>query len=139
MTSPFWKDGLQFACQRCGQCCCGEPGIVYFSPSEFDALCAFLKKSKNLDRQTVSSEYMWRCRDSYTARDDFPDGHCIFFDHGCTVYDVRPSQCRDFPFWRQNLTSREAWDEAARRCPGMNSGKQWSFEEICAVADKARL
>ena len=38
MTSPFWKDGLQFACQRCGQCCCGEPGIVYFSPSEFDAL-----------------------------------------------------------------------------------------------------
>ena len=138
MTSPFWKDGLQFACQRCGQCCCGEPGIVYFAPSEFDALCAFLKKSKNLDRQTVISEYMWRCRDSYTARDDFPDGHCIFFDHGCTVYDVRPSQCRDFPFWRQNLTSREAWDEAARRCPGMNSGKHWSFEGICAVADRAR-
>lgn len=135
----FFKDGLNFTCQRCGKCCCGEPGIVYFSPEEFDRLCGFLEKTRGIPRRTVEREYMWKYRDSYTARDDFPDGHCIFFDHGCTVYDVRPSQCRDFPFWRCNLVSETAWREAAKKCPGMNQGKHWTFDAICAVADKARL
>lgn len=137
--SCFWEDGLSFSCTQCGQCCCGEPGIVYFSPEEFDRLVAYLEEKRGLTRETIIREYMWRYRDSYTARDDFPDGHCIFFDHGCTVYDVRPSQCRDFPFWRCNLGSKADWDEAAKHCPGMNQGKHWTYDEICAIADKARI
>ena len=88
----FWSDGLEFSCTQCGQCCCGEPGIVYFNPEEFEKLVEHLGKTKNLDRETIIREYMWPYRDSYTARDDFPDGHCIFFDKGCTVYEVRPSR-----------------------------------------------
>lgn len=135
----FWIDGLEFSCTQCGQCCCGEPGIVYFNPEEFEKLVEHLGKTKNLDRETIIREYMWPYRDSYTARDDFPDGHCIFFDKGCTVYEVRPSQCRDFPFWRCNLSTIADWNETAHRCPGIGQGKHWSGEEIAEISRKARL
>ena len=135
----FWEKGLNFTCQRCGRCCCGEPGIVYFNPREFDALAEHLKETRGISREDLIRDYMKPWKDSYTARDDFPDGHCIFFDHGCTVYTVRPSQCRDFPFWRCNLASKSEWDETAQMCPGMNHGKHWSADEICAIASRARL
>ena len=135
----FWKNGLRFSCQRCGRCCCGEPGIVYFNPGEFDRLVEHLQKTRGLSRETIVRDYMRPHLDSYTARDDFPDGHCIFVDNGCTVYEVRPSQCRDFPFWRCNLATKDDWDETAQMCPGMNQGKLWTAEEIRAISSKARL
>ena len=137
----FWKDGLHFECLRCGRCCCGEPGIVYFNPREFDALVSHLEKTQGLTREVIVRDYMRPWRDSYTARDDFPDGHCIFFERGkgCTVYEFRPSQCRDYPFWRCNLESREEWNAEGARCPGINRGKLWSADEIRAVSEKARL
>jgi len=30
-------------------------------------------------------------------------------DKQCTVYPVRPAQCRTFPWWKENLSSKEAW------------------------------
>lgn len=135
----FWEAGLRFSCQQCGRCCCGEPGIVYFSPEEFERLVAFLSKTRQLGRDQIIAEYMKPWRDSYTARDDFEDGHCVFYDHGCTVYDVRPSQCRDFPFWRCQLKNEKAWQDAAKSCPGMNKGRLWSADEICAIAANSRI
>lgn len=136
---PFWADGLRFSCQQCGGCCCGAPGIVYFSPQEFDRLVSFLGRTRQLSRDQIIADMMKPWKDSYTARDDFEDGHCIFYDHGCTVYDVRPSQCRDFPFWRCQLRDEHAWQEAARSCPGMNRGRLWSADEICDIAAQSRI
>lgn len=137
----FWKEGLNFTCKQCGRCCCGEPGIVYFNPTEFNALVEHLKETRGLTREDIIRDYMWPYRDSYTARDDFDDGRCIFFEKGkgCTVYEFRPSQCRDFPFWRCNLESQDEWDDVGRTCPGVNQGKHWTAEEIKKIASKARL
>lgn len=139
MNTDFWKNGLKFSCQKCGRCCCGDPGIVYFSPQEFDRLVEHLKEKQGISREQIIRDYFWPCRDSYTARDDFPDGHCIFFDKGCTIYEYRPSQCRDFPFWRCNLSDKKEWDETAQMCPGMNQGKFWTADEIREIARKSRL
>ena len=138
-NDQFWKNGLNFTCQRCGRCCCGDPGIVYFSPKEMELLIDHLTQTRHIDRETIIRDYFWPCRDSYTARDDFPDGHCIFFENGCTIYDYRPSQCRDFPFWRCNLATKSEWDDTARMCPGMNHGKHWTATEILEIAKKSRL
>lgn len=135
----FWEKGLKFSCQQCGACCCGEPGIVYFSPAEFDRLCAHLAETRGLTREQIIRDMMKPCDDSYTARDDFEDGHCIFYDHGCTVYDYRPSQCRDFPFWRCNLRNQDAWNKLARSCPGVNKGELHSPDEICEIAGNSRI
>ncbi|MCL2326633.1 MAG: YkgJ family cysteine cluster protein [Proteobacteria bacterium] len=135
MAKQYWQNGLHFECQRCGKCCCGETGIVYFSPEEFDALAQHLEKHKGISRETLQHDFMTPCDDSYSTR----EGHCIFFENGCTVYEVRPSQCRTFPFWRSILLDKNAWQNVAKTCCGMNNGKFWSAEEIRAIAAKSRL
>jgi Fe-S-cluster containining protein len=48
----------------------------------------------------------------------------------CVIYPVRPNQCRTWPFWGSNLTSLNAWNEAVKKCGGVNRGRYYSFEEI---------
>jgi Fe-S-cluster containining protein len=56
---------------------------------------------------------------------------CIFWaTPGCTVYNVRPLQCRSFPFWEYILCSQKAWETAGESCPGINNGGQHSREKI---------
>lgn len=46
---------------------------------------------------------------------------CVFLrDNKCLVYNARPRQCRTFPFWSENLRSKEAWEETRERCEGIN-------------------
>ena len=68
-----------------------------------------------------------------------PTGDCIFFDSGCTIYPVRPTQCRTFPFWKENLTNPGAWEQTAKNCEGIHQGKTYSEEEIDALLLEDRL
>jgi len=64
---------------------------------------------------------------------EFANGDCVFLDprtRGCTVYPVRPAQCRTWPFWNSNLVSEEAWDRAHEKCPGMGQGDLVQLEII---------
>ena len=56
----------------------------------------------------------------------------------CAIYPVRPNQFRTWPFWTENLTNPDAWNEAARRCPGINRGRHFSFEEIEKIRESKR-
>lgn len=54
---------------------------------------------------------------------EFPRTYdCIFLRDGkyCTVYGARPKQCRTFPFWPENLESKEAWEKCKKRCEGID-------------------
>jgi hypothetical protein len=61
-----------------------------------------------------------------------PEGRhdCVFLvemapgRRGCSIYPVRPQQCRTWPFWPSLLRSEACWDEARRGCPGMKSKAQ---------------
>lgn len=70
------------------------------------------------------------------------NGDCVLLDketRRCTAYEVRPRQCRTWPFWNSNLRSREAWDEAAEACPGCNKGSLVPLEQIVEQASKIKL
>lgn len=60
---------------------------------------------------------------------------CIFWSNaeGCTIYAVRPGQCRQFPFWPELLESEAAWDAEQERCPGMGAGQHYSADEVEAI------
>lgn len=67
---------------------------------------------------------------------------CIFLDREsqpgkalCSIYEVRPQQCRTWPFWPENLRSEGAWARAARGCPGMNEGTLVPVELIRIIRD----
>ena len=57
---------------------------------------------------------------------------CVFYDReaGCTVYPVRPRQCRTWPFWDAAAGTPDRWEETASECPGCNQGDLIPAEEI---------
>ena len=64
------------------------------------------------------------------------NGDCIFLQHNpdgkqmCSIYPVRPLQCRTWPFWTVNLKYVSAWREASQKCSGMNNGREYTLEKI---------
>jgi hypothetical protein len=60
---------------------------------------------------------------------------CILLDGQgrCIAYELRPLQCRTWPFWPSNLRNPGAWQEAASRCPGIGRGPLIPCEEIEAI------
>ena len=57
---------------------------------------------------------------------------CIFLkDNKCEIYQARPTQCRTFPWWRENLNTPESWKLAASFCEGISpSAPLVPFSEI---------
>ena len=69
---------------------------------------------------------------------------CVFLDREtvpgkavCGVYGSRPSQCRTWPFWPENLRSREAWARAGQKCPGLNEGELHPVQVVQLTLDRA--
>jgi len=131
VSRDWYKEGLKFECTQCGNCCTGAPGYVWVNKEERTAIAQFLG---NADGQ-LDEAYARRVglRHSLTERDA---GDCVFLKRTsdgkrtCSIYPVRPHQCRTWPFWHDNLRSPEAWESAAQGCPGMNKGKRHNFVAI---------
>lgn len=119
-ASPWYRDGLRFACTRCGHCCTGVPGTVRVSEPEAVAIAAYL----GLDLADFHERFTRLLDDGASSLVEKPSHECVFWsrERGCTVYPVRPTQCRTWPFWRANLASPAHWADAARGCPGMDQG-----------------
>ncbi len=125
---PWWKKGLRFECIGCGRCCRGEPGAVWFTPDEAQRMRAFL----GLSEEDFEKRYV-TCSYGRKSLKELKNGDCIFYkrdDDRCAIYKVRPLQCRLFPFWPSLMESPEAWDEAAKSCPGMGGGRYYPPELI---------
>jgi len=123
---PWYAAGLAFECRRCGGCCGGFPGYVWIDRDEIAALASYL----GLAPDAFLATYARRVGGRYTLR-EVAGWNCVMLrDGACSVYDARPVQCRTFPFWDEHLGSPRDWAAAARRCPGMNSGRLYSADEI---------
>lgn len=68
--------------------------------------------------------------DGFTSLVSRPDGPCVFYQDGCTIYPVRPIQCSTFPFWGDVVKSPHRWQEQAQKCKGMNKGKIWEVDKV---------
>ncbi|MCA9064079.1 MAG: YkgJ family cysteine cluster protein [Planctomycetaceae bacterium] len=129
-TQPdlWYRDGLQFTCTQCGDCCTGAPGVVWVTDAELKEIADFLDKP--IGEIRLFHTRFVRGRMSLT---EYENGDCTFFDpqnRKCTVYSVRPIQCRTWPFWNSHLSSPEAWKRVCETCPGAGEGKLVQLEEI---------
>lgn len=124
-TIPWFKEGLKFECQRCGRCCRGEPGVVWVNKNEIEKIAAFL----GISREAFARNYLRSFNERYSLV-EYGGGDCIMYDNGCKIYDVRPCQCRTFPFWGSNLEDRSEWEKLKKTCPGVDKGKLHKLEDI---------
>ncbi len=110
---------LPTACQSCGGACCiGESGYIWVTRQEIEAIAEYLM----LPLEDFAKHYLLRAKNRYSLKElkDEELGYaCIFFDkekRGCSIYSVRPKQCRTFPFWEQ---FKDDTTELVKECPGV--------------------
>ncbi len=117
--SPWYQHGLRFSCTECGKCCTGSPGYVWVNHDEIDAMADYLKIPVDKFKRT----YLRQKNGRYSLVELGSRNYdCIFLkDKTCSIYPVRPTQCRTYPWWQRNLNSKESWEEAAKTCEGINN------------------
>ncbi len=126
---PWYKEGLSFECTGCGNCCTGSPGYVWVTEEEIEEIAGFL----GLPVSEIRKRYLRQKHGRFALIElKYKNYDCIFLkDNKCSIYPVRPTQCRTYPWWVSNLSSREAWEKASQTCEGMRCGApKVSKEEI---------
>lgn len=134
------EPGLRFSCTMCGNCCTGPEGYVLVSDAEAAALACRL--SITVEEFTARyTQQTLRGRSLKERPSDF-GADCVFLDREkipgkavCGVYEDRPAQCRTWPYWKSNLTSRWAWERARRTCPGIGQGPRSTPVQIRIARD----
>ncbi len=130
LGKKWYQLGLCFECAQCGNCCSGEPGYVWATKEEVRRVSKFLGRTDGwLDPKHIRRIGF---RYSFTEK---PNGDCIFLkrergESMCSIYPVRPLQCRTWPFWSSVLNGPDTWNEAVKKCPGMNRGERYDLDRI---------
>lgn len=135
--TPWFKDGLRFKCTGCGDCCTGSPGFVWVNTEEIAALA----KHFGLSIEAFEQQYV-REIGARKSLIEYENGDCVFFDNKtrkCNVYELRPRQCRTWPFWDSNIATPEAWKETCQVCPGSGHGNLYSVEEVLAQSSVIKI
>jgi Fe-S-cluster containining protein len=71
----------------------------------------------SLTPEEFAKHYTRLVEGQYALLDRPGSDQCIFLqDNKCNVYGSRPTQCRTFPWWIQNLKKPKEWEEAATHC-----------------------
>ncbi len=135
-AQPWYADGLRFECTRCGACCDGAPGHVWVSIPDCQRIAAAL----DLAPPQFTTRHVRRVGTRLSLLEE-QNGDCEFLVHDqgggtkCAIHQVRPVQCRTWPFGQSNLASRDAWRAAARGCPGINTGPRHALSVIQAALE----
>ena len=121
---------VRFECvQDCSACCELSGGFVFLSTEEAQAIAAYLNLDAELFLQLFTIE-----TDGQLILRDGEDEHCVFLEEGrCMIYEVRPEQCRTYPFWPENMKTKAHWNLTKKMCPGIGRGRLFSREEIAAI------
>jgi Fe-S-cluster containining protein len=129
----WWAEGVQFECQGSGKCCTsrGEYGFVYLTDEDRVRLADHL----GISEKNLVAEFCEETEGLLHLKD--PDKDCQFLeDKRCGIYEGRPTQCRTWPFWPENMDAR-SWAKVAEFCPGVGKGRTWSRDEIQAEIDRS--
>jgi uncharacterized protein len=106
-------------CKSCdGNCCIGESGYIWITKEE----CIKLAEYLGISLELLGHKYLFKVGYKYSLKEiplDQNNYACIFFDldkKQCSIYEVRPKQCRTFPFWEHFKQNRE---EVKNECPAI--------------------
>ena len=118
---------LRFQCQQGCTACCEQPGEVYLVRDDRKRLAERL----GLTVRELERRYCRRDDEGDWVLATPDDKACHFLGDGvCTVHEVKPLQCRTFPFWPENVRTKSAWTRVAGYCPGIGEGGILPVEAI---------
>ena len=123
METIDYRKGIKFECQGSGNCCVsrGSYGFVYLSDIDLKRFSKYFKISikQFKEKYCQITDGFIHLSEKYKM-----NGNCIFLkDKKCTVYNSRPTQCRTWPFWNENMNAKVWNEDIAINCPGIGKGK----------------
>ncbi len=156
--SKFFKDGINFSCEMCGECCKGyNNGEVYLYEEDIERLINCLnKKGEKYTFKSFSKKYVKIINTSFYWKDPGEargknysfnalgfkfkgsDEHCAFIDSNnlCTVHNDRPFQCRAYPVgWNMLINNERNFRKYSKNCPALrnsieNKGQYYTSKEV---------
>ncbi len=105
-------------CVECGgKCCTGESGYIRVTLDESEKIANLLR----IELEEFAFKYLFKIGYGFSIKEKISeDGFaCIFFDEknkNCQIYEARPAQCREFPFWD---IFKDNEQEVKNECPGI--------------------
>lgn len=117
------KRKKMFRCRECGYCCHGET-TVSLDSGDLTRMAAYLK----LTIPDLKERYL-REKDNVVQM-RVVDGHCIFYNGGCTVHPGKPWRCTEWPLHPSILIDQNNFEAIRASCPGIS--KEVSYEEFCS-------
>jgi Fe-S-cluster containining protein len=134
-NTKWWHQGIRFQCQGSGGCCSsrGEYGFVYLTIEDRRAIAQHLGMRTN----AFTRRYCQKNSGIYHLKDlDSGSPDCRFLkDKKCSIYEARPTQCRTWPFWPENMNAKTWQRDLVRNCPGVGKGRLFKREEIQKTLD----
>lgn len=123
MSNIIKQDGYSYsfdanACSACqARCCTGESGYIHVNSREIEDISKLL----GLGIEDFTQNYLFKNGYKYSIKErKFGDSYeCAFYNretNGCAIYEVRPMQCRTFPFWDY---FKNRVEELKLECPGV--------------------
>lgn len=131
---PWWSAGVRFECQQSGKCCVshGEYGFVYLTLKDRQNIA----KELSLSTREFTKKYCSKTDGVFHIADK-GDPTCLFLKNKmCTIYKVRPTQCRTWPFWPETMGAKAWKKDVVQFCPGVNKGRVHTAAEIQASLDE---
>jgi Fe-S-cluster containining protein len=131
-VTAWYRDGVRFSCQRCGNCCSGKGSVVQVSAREREAIARRLSMSV----AEFEARHTRTVFDDVVLRDAGDSGDCEWLERradgtsACRIQDVKPDQCAGYPFWPRVLASRAAWEREGAKCRGIGQGDAIPAEEV---------
>jgi Fe-S-cluster containining protein len=107
---------ILFTCEKCGACCRAE-GLVYLKNGELETMAVYNSKSAGEFRDLFTEFRLFKGR--VIKQDN--EGCVLLVDGRCAVYAARPSQCREFPFWKH--VDEKWWEHFKVYCLGVRNAK----------------
>lgn len=138
MKKKIYDNGIKFQCQGSANCCVsrGSNGYVFLSKKDLSKLAKYFK----ISLKEFKLNYCQTSDDFIHLKEIRENGECIFLKNTtCTVYKSRPTQCRTWPFWPENMNSKVWNNEVVNFCPGIGKGKlisKNSIDKILKIDDK---
>ena len=110
-----------FVCQQCGYCCQGET-TVSLDKNDQKRMIQHL----GMKREEVALKY-W-LQNGNTIQMKTVEGHCIFYNEGCTIHEGKPWRCTQWPLHQSMLDDEENFKIIKESCPGIN--RELSYDDF---------
>ena len=129
MKTIDYKKKIRFKCQGSSNCCVsrGVYGYVYLSKKDIMRLSNYMY----LNVKNFIKLYCNQTERFTHFKEKMKNGDCQFLvNKRCSIYKARPTQCRTWPFWKENMNAKTWNNEISKFCPGIGKGQIIKIKEI---------